>query len=216
MDRPAATQLAAAVAREDDEFPSVNGPRSVVDVVLNAYVSSGTTGSRRVVTSTKVDVLQAVSDLIVPDVNGEERLATLEDLELAAAWTDAFALEAFGAGVVRAADPRYVELSGTISSGRLSWWIVDGEVVSMAGHAPAVETMGEVVTRIGPVYTPPTARRHGYGAAVTAAVSRRLLDGGSRVMLFADEANPTSNGVYRSLGYEVVDLFVRSTFASPD
>ena len=36
-----------------------------------------------------------------------------------------------------------------------------------------------------------------------------LQDGGAEVMLFADEANPTSNGVYRTLGYEVLDTFER-------
>ena len=43
----------------------------------------------------------------------------------------------------------------TIRVGRLRWWRVDGETVSMAAHAPPVETPSGVVTRVGPVYTPP-------------------------------------------------------------
>ncbi|MFD5727696.1 GNAT family N-acetyltransferase [Streptomyces sp. NPDC058368] len=48
-------------------------------------------------------------------------------------------------------------------------------------------------------------RRHqgrGYAAAVTAQVARTALDGGAEhVLLFADPANPTSNGVYRRIGF---------------
>jgi predicted GNAT family acetyltransferase len=53
------------------------------------------------------------------------------------------------------------------------------------------------------VSTPPEHRRHGYAAALTAAVARRLLDRG-RVVLFADLANPTSTGVYLRIGFRPV------------
>ena len=66
-------------------------------------------------------------------------------------------------------------------------------------------TPSAVVARVGPVYTPPEHRRHGFGGAVTGALSQLLLDRGARVMLYADAANPTSNSVYRALGYELVD-----------
>ncbi len=67
------------------------------------------------------------------------------------------------------------------------------------------------MSRIGPVYTPPGDRRHGYGAAVTAAAARWALDAGARqVVLFVDEANPTTNRLYPRLGFrpvhEVLDL----------
>ena len=40
-----------------------------------------------------------------------------------------------------------------------------------------------------------------------AAVSQRLLAAGSRVCLFTDQANPTSNHIYEALGYRpVVDM----------
>jgi predicted GNAT family acetyltransferase len=59
--------------------------------------------------------------------------------------------------------------------------------------------------RVGPVYTPPDRRRRGYGAAVTAELTRRELAVGRRYcFLYTDEANPTSNSVYRRIGYRVV------------
>lgn len=59
--------------------------------------------------------------------------------------------------------------------------------------------------RIGPVYTPPAARRRGYASALTAAIIRHYLDAGRRLcFLFTDLANPTSNRTYQAIGYEPV------------
>ena len=84
------------------------------------------------------------------------------------------------------------------ANGRVVLWTVDGVAVSMARvHAPAVG-----VSRIGPVYTPPEHRGHGYAAAVTAAAVDDALHRGARdVVLFADAANPVSTGVYRRIGF---------------
>jgi predicted GNAT family acetyltransferase len=55
------------------------------------------------------------------------------------------------------------------------------------------------------VYTPPELRRRGYASALVAALSRRLLDEGRRFcFLYTDLANPTSNHIYREIGYEEV------------
>jgi predicted GNAT family acetyltransferase len=56
--------------------------------------------------------------------------------------------------------------------------------------------------RIGPVYTPPEHRRHGYASSAVAAASRRALSAGARqCMLFTDLANPTSNRIYARVGF---------------
>ena len=59
--------------------------------------------------------------------------------------------------------------------------------------------------RVGGVYTPPELRRRGYASACVASLSRRLLRSGRRFcFLFTDRANPTSNSIYRRIGYEQV------------
>ena len=59
--------------------------------------------------------------------------------------------------------------------------------------------------RIGPVYTPPDHRGRGYASNLTAFVSRTVLDEGrSFCFLYTDVANPTSNRIYQSIGYEPV------------
>ena len=63
------------------------------------------------------------------------------------------------------------------------------------------------VARVGPVYTPGEQRGRGYASALTAHVTRLLRDGGARVCLFTDQANPVSNHVYAALGFvPVVDM----------
>jgi predicted GNAT family acetyltransferase len=99
-----------------------------------------------------------------------------------------------------------------LKDGSLFCWDVEGTIVAMAGHAPIVTTGSVVLGRVGPVYTPPSHRRRGYGSAVTAHVTRHLLEKGARVMLFTDASNPTSNAIYQEIGYRLVDELVEMRF----
>ena len=59
--------------------------------------------------------------------------------------------------------------------------------------------------RISAVYTPPAERRRGYATALVAALGRAQLEVGRRFCLLdTDLANPTSNAVYRRIGYRPV------------
>jgi uncharacterized protein len=52
------------------------------------------------------------------------------------------------------------------------------------------------------VYTPPRHRGKGYATSLVAELTGRLLAAGHRrCMLVTDLANPTSNGIYRRIGY---------------
>lgn len=67
--------------------------------------------------------------------------------------------------------------------------------------------------RIGPVFTPPEKRGHGYASACVAGMSQRLLDGGrSFCFLFTDRSNPTPNHIYQAIGYEPVCDFTQYAF----
>ncbi|HSS37114.1 MAG TPA: GNAT family N-acetyltransferase, partial [Patescibacteria group bacterium] len=59
--------------------------------------------------------------------------------------------------------------------------------------------------RVGPVYTPPARRGRGYASACVAGASQAGLDSGLRFLfLFTDLANPTSNHIYETIGYEPI------------
>jgi predicted GNAT family acetyltransferase len=90
-----------------------------------------------------------------------------------------------------------------LSSGEAGYWLWEdaGEPVSLAGFGGRTPTG----IRVGPVYTPPGARRRGYATALVAALSRWLLARGHRwCFLFTDLSNPTSNRIYVDIGYERV------------
>ncbi|GAA2105173.1 GNAT family N-acetyltransferase [Streptomyces albiaxialis] len=86
----------------------------------------------------------------------------------------------------------------------------DGTPVSMAA---ATSLVGGMV-RVDPVYTPAHLRGRGYAGAVTVEVSRAALAAGATdVVLFADPANPTSNALYRRIGYAHVADFAGYRFS---
>jgi predicted GNAT family acetyltransferase len=55
------------------------------------------------------------------------------------------------------------------------------------------------------VYTPPEHRRRGYATALVGRQTEALLTGTTTTcVLFTDLANPTSNAIYRRIGYQPV------------
>jgi RimJ/RimL family protein N-acetyltransferase len=140
---------------------------------------------------------------------GSARRATVAELELVMTWMRRFHQEAEASSAMpqREMYQRRIELG-------LQWLWLDerGEPVSIAGR----NIMVAGVSRIGPVYTPPEFRRHGYGAAVTAACTQDALDCGARqVVLFTDEANPISNTIYQRIGFRALDDRLILRFVDP-
>lgn len=129
---------------------------------------------------------------------GMARLAGIGDRDLLVRWMVCFAEDVgFGEGGDEA---QFVD--DRLSYGGLRLWERAGEPVSFAG----VSRPGAGIVRVGPVYTPSEHRRHGYGTAVTAALTQATLDAGAAgVVLFTDLANPTSNAIYQTIGYEPVE-----------
>lgn len=140
---------------------------------------------------------------------GRARPAVPADLDLVMDWIAQFHDEAEASS----ASPQPEIYLRRIELGLLWLWQDGrGNPVSMA--ARNITVVG--VSRIGPVYTPPEFRRHGYGAAVTAACTQDALDCGARqVVLFTDEANPTSNGIYQRIGFRALDDRLILRFVSP-
>lgn len=127
---------------------------------------------------------------------GAARVATAGDRDLLGAWLTEFATET---GDSPGPPPGTVD--DELSYGGLTLWEAGGIPVAVAG----VKRPAAGVVRVGPVYTPPEHRRHGYAAAATAAVSQAALDAGADgVVLFTDLASKASNALYPRLGYQPV------------
>lgn len=129
-------------------------------------------------------------------VGGWLRVAEPEDRSLLVCWAAAFLSETGDTPPVDAETmvDRHI-------AGRRLWLWDDGGPVSMANASAVVGG----VSRVGPVYTPPEHRRRGYAGACVAALSARMLAGGAETCaLHTQLANPTSNALYRRLGYAPV------------
>lgn len=183
------------VAHADPGVPGIAGVRSVVDEVVEG-LGRGTPPQPAM-----VDVVRRLDTFTPPTaaVPGAARQATRSDRDLLLQWMVQFAIDA-------ALPPHDATASvdSRLVAGAFWLWEVDGEPVALAGHAPLVATPAGVIGRVGPVYTPAHLRGRGYGAAVTSAVVTRLLPRTTAIILYADAANPTSNGVYERLGFRVV------------
>ena len=139
---------------------------------------------------------------------GVARLATEDDAAWLGDWLVAFLTEARVLD-----DPRRARSSvpKRIADGKLWVWD-DSGAKSMLGAFD----VDHDASRIAPVYTPPEYRRCGYASAIAAAVSRKLLERGKRVVyLTTDLANATSNGIYQRIGYRPVGDQYQFDFVVP-
>ncbi|MGH2476095.1 MAG: GNAT family N-acetyltransferase [Candidatus Limnocylindrales bacterium] len=144
-----------------------------------------------------------IEHLVPPTaVPGRVRTATLEDRALLIDWCGAFLAEALGR-TDRTEATNIVERGMQTGTRTFYLWDDDGPASVAGVNGPTPNGI-----RIGPVYTPPERRGHGYGSAVTAAATQAQFDLGRRfVYLFTDLANPTSNRIYQAIGYEpVIDV----------
>ena len=140
----------------------------------------------------------------IPAAPGASRKADrAEDLELILTWLGAFDDEVVPPEISADVDERRRRAATVFASDVGGFWLWEdhGRPVAMTG----VGSFTRNGARIGPVYTPPEARGHGYATSLVADVSRQQLTGGrSFCFLHTDLANPTSNAIYRRIGYEHV------------
>lgn len=197
-DDPAAVD-ALADALRDELLPGVVGPKAEA-----ARFSSRWTALVGAVA--RVEIAERIFRLerLVPPsrpASGSWRVVQERDRGLLARWLVAFSDEATP-GAPPLDDPLAIADRWISGIGRVGYaWEDGGEVVSLVGAGG--ETPNGI--RIGPVYTPPERRGRGYATSLTAAATQDQLDRGRRfVFLFTDLANPTSNRIYRSIGYEPV------------
>jgi hypothetical protein len=183
----------------EDDLPGVVGATPEVDHFARTWA----TRRGATITLAMEQRIYALRELIPPPpTEGAMRPADEADRELLVGWILAFARETRGgasadhesmtqAVATRLADPE----------GGFALWEVSGLPVALAcsgGTTPKG-------IRVSAVYTPPEHRNRGYGTAVTAAISQLLLERGNRFcFLYTDLANPTSNSIYRRIGYEPV------------
>jgi GNAT superfamily N-acetyltransferase len=194
---------AAAVAAAIPDVVAVNGPLETVQAFARARPESIHIG--------RTTRLFALGELIPPTgVEGKARAATADDLPLLGAWRAAFGVD-IDEPFATEDEAREHAANSLALGGAELLWEVDGVPVAQATAKPVVAG----VSRIGPVYTPPERRGHGYASAVTAAATHHALDAGAAsVVLFTDLGNETTNRIYPRIGYRPLADSVVARFSS--
>ncbi len=140
-----------------------------------------------------------------PPPGGGLRPATDRDRPTLLRWWRSFSAETGAEGEL-APDQA---VARELVSGRFFIW-EDGGPRSMCRATSPVAG----VSRIGAVYTPPRWRRRGYAAAAVASLCRQLRSDDVLPILYTQLANPTSNRIYRRLGFRAVAEVLSYRFAT--
>ena len=191
MSTQACQVLAHAICKTDPDFPDVAGNKKAVEDFFTA------TG--KVPGETEGELIYKLLQLPAPKPLGSIRQATMNDFDLVKGWMEEF-IEETG---IFAFD---TENGVRLAIERNGYFIlsVNGEDVSIGGHSKILEFTYGKLGRIGPIYTPKQFRKKGYASVITAHLSQLLLDQDAEVTLYTQATNPTSNKIYKELGFELV------------
>jgi uncharacterized protein len=201
LSTPAIDALVQKLVDIQWEGNAFKGPCDTTDALASPWCEQTGKVKRSTMALRVFELTAVISPRPAP---GRLVVATADHLDSLTAWRRAFA-EAIGEPEP---DPRSLA-EWMIAEGRYFLW-EDGAIVAMAAIAgPTPHGI-----RINQVYTPPALRGRGYASNLVAALSQRMLDGGRQFcFLFADLANPTSNKIYRQIGYRNVSDFRQWTFS---
>ena len=187
------------LASVGDEIPGVVAAEPEIDVFVDAWRAR--TGARDAF-RLREGVFRLTSVEPLPPTPGITRVADERDRPLLEAWVEDFLREALPHEAVGPARRRTVE-ARLGRGGDEGFWLLEdaGEAVSLVGFGGTTPHG----VRIAPVFTPKELRGRGYATKLVSEVSANLLSRGRRFcFLYTDLANPTSNAIYRRIGYEHV------------
>jgi uncharacterized protein len=178
------------------ELPGVVGPKKRAVQFANAW-RAATGATPRLEMAQRIFAADHVEE--PRPTTGAIRDYERGDRDLAIRWMNEFVAEALPEAPPESGADFVDRREGDPDAGLVIW--EDDGPVSMAGFGGLTPNC----IRVGPVYTPPDLRGRGYASALTAALTRRLLEGGRRFcFLYTDLANPTSNSIYERIGYRAV------------
>ena len=164
---------------------------SFYSIEFSKFYGKGQVGARTLI----VHKLVSVNSL--PIAPGNLVPAILNDIDLLTDWiinfeedTQTFPKQS-RAQILKSTQAR-VEL------GDFFKWIDNNEIVSIAAIVRKTKKAGIV----GLVYTPAKLRGRGYATSCVQKLSEYILSSGYRYCgLFTDKSNPTSNHIYKKIGY---------------
>lgn len=189
--------LATYLHEQGVVLPGVIGPPQEVNTFIKHW---------RQLTGTQIDhhidqgIYRLDRVIMPPPISGRMEKATEKDVSCLARWLGEFLEESLPSDVTN--HKEYVRMvRAKIAEQHAFVWRVGHKAVSMAfATRPTKNGIS-----IGPVYTPKNQRAKGYATAIVAALSEHLLNMGWQFCtLYTDLSNPTSNGIYKKIGYRSI------------
>ncbi|WP_413165218.1 GNAT family N-acetyltransferase [Capilliphycus salinus ALCB114379] len=185
--------IAQDLYQEKISLPGVSGLTTETEIFTQKWHSL-THQPYRIEMHLRIHQLKQVEP--TPKVSGFLRQATESDRDFILNWYVEFMQEA------APSEPTNIEETVDYNLYQNHIYLWENEVpVSLASASKATQNS----SRIGPVYTPPEYRKKGYASACVSSLSQLLLDRGGRACyLYTDLANPTSNHIYKNIGYQPI------------
>jgi|SRR5580658_604014 GNAT superfamily N-acetyltransferase len=200
METPVAAAIADAIAEAGIALPGINGEASTAAMFAGQWSERSKSAATPFQGNRLYELLEIGE---APDIEGRLRRAGPKERNLMILWTRAFQHEIGESG-----NDTELRVDRGLAAGQLWLWDRSGEAVSMAVSREPLYG----VVRLSGVYTPPEKRKHGYAAACVRALSKQLREAGYRCILYTDLGNPTSNSIYRRIGYRAVAEALRYRF----
>ncbi|MGA2347857.1 MAG: GNAT family N-acetyltransferase [Candidatus Sulfotelmatobacter sp.] len=200
MGTPAVMAIVDAIADAGVTLPGVNGDAATAASFAGQWSERCKSGATPFQGTRLYELLELGE---VPSTEGHLRQAGPSDRSLMIQWTRAFQIE-----IGESANDTELRVDRAMAAGQIWLWDQNGETTSMAVGREAAQG----VVRLSGVYTPPEKRNHGYAEACVHALSKHLRDRGHRCILYTDLGNPTSNSIYRRIGYKAVGEALRYRF----
>jgi hypothetical protein len=200
MEAPVATAMADAIAQSGVVLPGINGEAATSAIFAGQWCERSKSAATPFQGNRLYELLEIGE---VPAIEGKLRQAGPEQRSLMILWTRAFQNE-----IGESAHDTELHVDRGLASGQMWLWDLSGEIVSMAISREPLHG----VVRLSGVYTPPGKRKHGYAGACVHALSKQLSYAGYRCILYTDLGNPTSNSIYRRIGYRAVAEALRYRF----
>ena len=202
MESSVTAAIVDAIAGAGIVLPGVNGDAATAAAFAGRWTERSKSGA---VPTQGQRLYELVELNWIAPVEGSLKQADATDRELALEWLRAFLDE------TQTPDNGAERLIDASLAQGLLWLWQTHEPVSMAIRRKPIQS----VVRVSAVYTPPESRRHGYAAACVYSVSKALAEAGHRCVLYTDLGNPTSNSIYRQIGYRAVAETIHYRFDNP-
>lgn len=149
--------------------------------------------------SSKLEMAMRIHQLekvkAINKASGSLRITIESDRILLTDWIQAFVKEALGDNELKSDSQLWFDRH--LENKSLFIWQDNEAAVSMAACSGATSNG----IRINAVYTPPKYRGKGYATSCVAEMSQKLLNQYKYCFLFTNLANPTSNHIYRKIGF---------------